>query len=51
MGLPDDVYLELPVSKMDTTGEDSVSPYPETKHVVGYKHTKKQTHTHTHTHT
>jgi hypothetical protein len=37
--LPDDVYLEEPFSEIDTTGEDSVNPYPETKHVVGYKHT------------
>ena len=47
-GLPDDVYLEVPFSEMDTTGEDSVNPYPETEHMVRYKHTNKQTHTHTH---
>jgi len=44
--LPDDVYFEVPFSEMDTTGEDSVNPYPETKHVVRYKHTSMHTYAH-----
>jgi hypothetical protein len=34
-GLPDDIYLVLPLSKAHATGEHSVNPYPETENVMG----------------